>query len=123
MGGECLLRIDGLIKSEPIDPYFAPGGLFLDDSLPCSSSFVAVVSGKSRTGPRLSAGCCKNLSFGPIPVRERFRNVGFLSVSLSVKGNQESCFQDSKFWGATGEMLKLSWRWWRRRRMGRNPVL
>ncbi|KAK4749392.1 hypothetical protein SAY87_026841 [Trapa incisa] len=94
MRGEGLLRLDGLIKSEPSDPYFVPGGLFLDDSLPCSSSFVAVVSGKTRTGPRLSAGCCKHPSFGPVRVRERFRNVGFLSVSLSVKGNEESCLQD-----------------------------
>lgn len=108
MRGEGLLRLDGLIKSEPSDPCFVPGGLFLDDSLPCSSSFVAVVSGKSRTGPKLAVGCCKNASFGAIRATEGFRNGGFLSVSLSIKGNEDGCFRESaKVLGSNGESVKL----------------
>ncbi|PKI58742.1 hypothetical protein CRG98_020898, partial [Punica granatum] len=108
MRGEGLLRLDGLIKSELPDPCFVPGGLFLDDSLPCSSSFVAVVSGKSRSGPKLVVGCSENLSLGALRAREGFRNGGFLSVSLSIKGSEEGCFPEStKVLGNNGEGDKL----------------
>lgn len=109
MRGEILPLSNGPIKSEPSHPYLVPGGLFLDDSLPCSSSFVAAVSRKSRTGPTLVVGCCKNASFGATRAMEGFRNGGFLSMSLSTKGNEEGSFREPpvKGLGNNGEIVKL----------------
>lgn len=110
MRGEGLLRPDVLIKFEPSNPYFVPGGLFLDDSIPCSSSFAAVVCRKRRAGPRLAVGVgwCKNASLGPIWAREGFRNGWFLSVSLSIRANEQGCFrQPAKVSGNNGKSVKL----------------
>lgn len=83
-----------LIKSERATP-FVPGGLFLDDALP--SCFVAVVPRKS--GPFKSLGVIsrRRVNNGGVKGRGRFGNGVFLSVSLSVKGNEGDggCLLDS----------------------------
>ncbi|KAK4783343.1 hypothetical protein SAY86_007717 [Trapa natans] len=93
MHGEYLLRPDGAINFEPSSPHFVPGGLFLENSIPLSSSFVTLVCRKGQIAPRPAGGCCKNASLGVIWARAGPTSGGFLSVGLSLKGNEEGRFR------------------------------
>lgn len=82
-----------LIKSERSTP-LVPGGLFLDDALP--PCFVAVVPGKSDPFKNLAVSFRKRGNYGRVKARLGFGNGVFLSVSLSVKGNDGSVLDSAK---------------------------
>lgn len=94
-------RLLGLIKSEPSDHYHDPdspfvlGGLFLDQTVP--PSFVSLVSCKT-------SGCFSSGSKTLRLVKRRRGRCGFLSVSLSMKGNGGEGYvgEPTESWGQNG---------------------
>lgn len=94
-----------LIKTEGAVP-FVPGGLFLDDAVlpPC---FVAVVSGKGGPFKDLAVSRRRRGNYGGLSARGGFGNGVFLSVSLSVKGNDGCALDSAKLLGnSNGEKVE-----------------
>ncbi|KAI4321132.1 hypothetical protein MLD38_034553 [Melastoma candidum] len=91
MQGQGLgLRIR-ISPGEPSEPAFVPGGLFLDDALPSCFARSVFFPGRGDRGNPVLKCRSKGISLGVGLARGRkgFRgDLGFLSVSLSVKGNE-----------------------------------
>lgn len=85
-----------LLKCECSIP-FVPGGLFLDDALP--PCFLAVVPRKSDPFENVAVSHRRRANYGGVNARVGFGNGVFLSVSLSVKGNDGYALDSAKVLG------------------------